>query len=110
MNDDTRKVKLSWAKSLKVGDTVCDCRFKHLKIKSVSDNTVVRMPDIVKRILFSDWMPMRISDWIDDIFCKVSRKIGNVEVVDRTLVLEDGANCSAMHCCDDACHTWEHPK
>lgn len=32
----TKEEKLEWAKTLKVGDVVCDCRYNHFKIKSLS--------------------------------------------------------------------------
>jgi putative endonuclease len=31
--------KSNWIESLKIGDTVCDCRFKHLKIKNIINGT-----------------------------------------------------------------------
>ena len=59
---------------IKVGDIVCDCRYKHLKVVEVK-------PDEI-----------------------------NGKVVDLTLVLEDGSNCSAKHCVDAVPHDWAHPS
>lgn len=59
-------MQLGEAETLKVGDTVCDCRFKHLKILKIT--------------------PYSPND--------------DGEIWDYDLVLEDGINCSAVHCCD----------
>ena len=36
MTTSLEEKKKEWAKSLKVGDVVCDCRYKHLKIAEIS--------------------------------------------------------------------------
>jgi len=66
------EVKSAWAKSLKVGDEVCDCRYQHLKIAEIK----------------------YFGEGDDDIL----------------LVLEDGARCSALYCCDPVDHEWSHDE
>ncbi len=63
----------TWVRSLDIGDTVCDCRYKHLKIIEIGGKD---------------------SDNVYDI----------------SFVLEDGSNCSAIHCCNPVDHTWAHPE
>jgi len=64
---------VEWAKSLKVGDIVCDCRYRHIKIAEIDGQE---------------------SDNVYDI----------------QLVLEDGACCSVINCCNPVDHEWEHPE
>lgn len=73
---DTDEMTIEKAKLLKVGDVVCDCRYQHLKITSIT--------------------PYAPND--------------DGEVWDYDLVLEDGSNCSAIHCCSPADHAWRHPN
>lgn len=93
--------KLEWAKTLKVGDTVCDCRYKHLRIADIRDRRYVVYPWLIRQIIFSDYIPMFLTDWLDDAYSYLARKIGYTELADRDITLEDGSNCSAMHCCDN---------
>lgn len=104
------KSQYEWMKNLRVGDTVCDCRFKHITIASIHESYIVKFPNWLKNIVFADWMPFRIGNFLDDLFCMISRKIGNIELSDKDLVLEDGAHCSAMHCCNPPEHLWDHPQ
>lgn len=97
-----------WMRTLQVGDSVCDCRLQHLKITAIENHYTVKFPFFLRRIIFAEWVPYWIGNVFYDIFCWVSRKIGNVELIDKSLVLEDGAHCSAMSCCDNIAHTWEH--
>ncbi len=102
--------KREWARNLKVGDLVCDCRYKHLQIAKLNQEHCVRYPKWLRNLLFADWMPGRLSDPLDDAYCWVSRKIGNEEYVDSDLILEDGSGCSAMSCCSPYNHAWEDPE
>lgn len=43
----TKEDKKEWARSLKVGDVVCDCRLKHLKIKEIIDQESDNVYDMV---------------------------------------------------------------
>ncbi len=36
MTEEEIEEKIVWAENLKVGDVVCDCRYKHLKIAEMS--------------------------------------------------------------------------
>lgn len=111
-NLDSKEYKQhhEWMKTLKVGDTICDCRFKHVKILQIEEDTIAYRPSWVRRILFANWIPFFISNLLDDMFAWISRKVGNLELVDKTLVLEDQSHCSAMHCCHPADHEWQHPS
>lgn len=86
-------------KSLDAGDTVYDCKYRYIKILQVTEETVVRMPAWVRTFLFSNWMPIFVGDWLDDIYCWFARKLGFIDLVDKSLILEDGSHCSAMSCC-----------
>jgi hypothetical protein len=98
--------KDKWIRSLKVGDKVCDCRYEHLAIKEIMDDTMVWRPPFYWWIV--DLFPTRVQDWIDDTWEIIGRRLGIECLVDRTLILEDNSQCSAMHCCDPVAHDWDH--
>lgn len=82
---------------VEVGDVICDCRFRHLKVIEVEDDMAVR------RGLFQKF------DWLLPTFLyEFLYNRRPTEVVDKNLTLEDGAQCSAMHCADVVPHLWEH--
>lgn len=93
--------KLQWVKILQIGDTVCDCRYQHLKIAAIKDSYLVRYPRWLRKILYQNWVPL----WVDDLYCWLARKFNYLELRDRNLTLSDGAHCSAMNCCDPV---WNH--
>ena len=124
----SKEEKLAWAKTLVVGDTVCDCRFRHMKIAQLDEeyhHTNFSAPII--RLIFKVYglVPVKNkhSEWVDEhildpiVFFLIDNiildrvdpwllKVGLTDrrTVDFTIVLEDGAQCSAMHCCDPADH------
>ena len=100
--------KFQWMNTLQVGDTVCDCRSKHLKIATIEEHRAVRFPRWLRNFVFADWMPTRLSDLLDNLFHWVSYKVGNVELIDKTILLEDGQHCSVMNCCDPITNHSEH--
>lgn len=83
---------------LKVGDTVCDCRFQHLKIVGIKD-ILIPPPSIVR---WFKWLPFSIFNLIYDLWPKNF-------VADKDLILENGSICSATSCADLVDHKWEHP-
>ncbi|KKM93273.1 hypothetical protein LCGC14_1210100 [marine sediment metagenome] len=101
--------KKTWIESLSVGDSVCDCRFKHLKISKIYE---VWTPIAPSNILFklTDWIPLAIFSFIWDARGWLYTKLGLVTLTDKDLILEDGAQCSAQHCCDPVDHAREHPN
>jgi hypothetical protein len=91
-----------WWKELKVGDEVCDCRFKHIKVEEIRKDYYDI--DYVFLIKYTpDWLP----DWLDNWLWTLvpTRSVWS----DSTLILEDGNSCSARNCCDPVDHPWEHP-
>lgn len=95
--------KLQWAKKLKVGDTVCDCRFLHMKIKSIEPYYIHQRCPLIN-IICADWFPHKFGDWIMDSWFAFVSKINWRKICDFTLILEDDSRCSAIHCCDPADH------
>ena len=71
---NTKAEKLAWGATLKVGDIVNDCRFRDIAIKEI----VPCRYDGVRGALIGD----------------------GTEIFDYDLRLEDGADCSLMHCCN----------
>ncbi len=69
MND-----KLLWGATLRPGDIVNDCRYKDLKIKTITPC------------------------YYDGV--RANLKGNGKEIFDYDIILEDGANCSLMHCCN----------
>ena len=91
--------KINWVRRLKIGDVVCDCRFKHLPIKKLDPCFVVWFPRILRNIVFADIMPEKLSDWLDDHWCSLMHKLGLLECTDYNITLSDDRQCSAMDCC-----------
>jgi hypothetical protein len=109
MNDMNEKI--IWMRSLKVGDIVCDCRYKHLAIKEIKDDVCPARPQWLLNIIYWEYWPTfldRTLYYLDDIIEKLYIKFGWVEVYDKALFLEDGGGCSAMNCCDRVPHSWHH--
>lgn len=98
-----------WWRDLKVGNLICDCRYKHLKIARIEKEICPVYPWIVRQIIYADWMPIGLMDFLSDCWCWFATKIHWERHMDSDLWLEDGANCSATHCCDPADHKWKHP-
>jgi len=105
------KQKMRWVKSLRVGDVVCDCRYRHLTIKEMKPNRFPWMPWLLRHLIFADWMPDRWSDWLDDKWEHLANRLHLTQLHDYYLVLEDGSGCSAFNCCSPVDHTVEeHPS
>lgn len=98
--------RMVWVKSLKIGDVVCDCKFKHQKIIDLNEESVVIYPLWLYNIIFSDLMP----DWVGNFSDKVCRFFNLTRLTDKNLVLEDGNYCSAIHCCNKPDHFSSHPN
>ena len=77
---------------VKTGDTVCDCRYRHMKIAAVEPEYGPR-PGLEK---LSPLLPQRLYEFLRSVWPK--------RVYDLQLTLEDGAQCSARHCCDALPH------
>lgn len=98
-----RTKKEKWMESLKVGDTVCDCRFKHSVIKEIHDSRWKQLPTTILRILMAIPGMWRVEPFITMVF-------GRIRLMDRVLLLEDGTRCSALYCCDPPDHKENHPE
>jgi hypothetical protein len=107
MDVDSKKI---WIRSLKVGDIVCDCRYKHVAILSLKEEWAPIRLEWIRNIIGAKWMPNCIFDFLDMLYEKICIKFNYMEVVDKDLILEDGSGCSAMCCCDSPDHTWSHDK
>jgi hypothetical protein len=94
------KDKLTWVKSLSVGDTVQDCRFLNSKIVSIHEEYIVRYPQWLVNFVYAYWMPIPIEGVLEYVLSFFFRKRNNLELVDKSLTFEDGRRCSAMSCCD----------
>ena len=93
---------IEWIESLQVGDVVCDCRGKHLKISEVEEVYLDHHTQWIRDIIFHDRMPVILSDVLSDLADRFLKK--RTYLYDKDLILEDGAHCSARHCCEPADH------
>lgn len=84
-----------WVKRLRVGDTVCNCSYRHLKIVGIRDEIYAWKPDLVLKIVYNDLAPM----WIEDAWEWFCEKLGLHALADRWLLLENGRGCNARACC-----------
>lgn len=88
--------KLDWAKTLKVGDVVNDCRDLNLRITCIRPERCIKL--WVLKLFANSFVPVGISGF----FLGWAEKTKILtEVCDFTLDLEDGAVCSALYCVDD---------
>lgn len=88
---------------LQVGDVVCDCRFLHLKVSSLEERLQPN-PSFYRLFRWLLYLP-----FLDGAFLWLDGHWPSTGLVDKDLVLEDGACCSAMSCCSTVPHEWEHP-
>jgi hypothetical protein len=93
--------QLEWIKSLKVGDIVCDCRGKHLRIAALEEEYCNPIPKWLCSLIYSERLKLEYSFILEGFFQKIFSKILAPELYDKTLCLEDGAYCSAKNCCVD---------
>lgn len=97
--------KEEWMRQLKVGDVVCDCRYKHSTIAKIEEEWgPPSMPLWLRDILHAEWMPNKICNYSYDIYYWMCEKLNRTEMYDKTLTMEDGAVFSVMPCCDPADH------
>lgn len=98
-----REDRIRWVKSLKDGDTVCDCHYRHLKIVKIVDEVDYRLS---YRLYF---LPMFLIDILESLMRNLG--LGKV-LLDRELILEDGSRRSASFCCDpvDNHNATDHPE
>ena len=88
-----------WARKLTFGDTVRDCRFKHLKIKNIGFEEVPIVN--ISRFFYSKWVPYSISDFLVSNYEEICDRLRLVKVWDIHVELSDGASCSIRNCCSD---------
>lgn len=95
--------KEEWMRQLKVGDVVCDCRYRHVKITAIDEESgAVSMPVWLHRVLL--WMPNFIFHRSCTVWNWVNEKLNRIEVYDKFLTTEDDFCCSAMSCCSPPNH------
>jgi len=91
--------KLRWLQSLQVGDMVCDCRYKHLRITNISVEYWI--PEWARKIVevvnyCSPHWACSLDSWF--------RESRFAYVGDALVTLEDGCMFSVNDCCDPADH------
>jgi hypothetical protein len=104
--------KLQWINSLKPGDLVCDCRYKHLKIKTIDLDYGPDMRNPINKLMvflmsykYFDWFTMPWDNIMRIRYIPLFNRI-----YDAHIELEDGSCCSAFHCCDRPDHEEKHPE
>lgn len=109
--DNAWKKKLVWIKTLQIGDVVCDCRFKHLRISTIIDVNRQGMDRVSSWFIrHLGFLPdLILFDVIDRFIhlrpvASILNYVAGDKLIDRDLILEDGMHCSAIHCCDPADH------
>ena len=92
--------KLTWMRSLRVGDTVNDCHYRNQRIVAITERRINRIGTdllyVLPSWLIPDGLPAGLVSFVD----RWCAKIFGTEVYDRMLELEDGSCCSAMNCCN----------
>lgn len=99
-----KDLHLEWVKTLKVGDYVCDCRYKHLKIAALKDEHLPWKPLFVVNIVYSDHVPRFLAHTFEDAWEYCVEQLGIQMLTDRDITFDDGTTCSAYHCCGPVDH------
>ena len=88
--------KLTWVKSLKVGDLVCNCRYQHRRIAKIED---VREPknDV---LAIGTWVLAMVSLSLAAMMRDAICGMGGGTVVERIVYFADGTRCHATRCLD----------
>lgn len=84
-----------WMLSIKIGDSVYDCRNQLHEIINVESHKIARW-----RVFFPEWVHPAIENCANDFLSWFCMLIGWMEIIDKDVQLDDGAMCSVMHCCD----------
>lgn len=79
-------------RSLRVGDLVCDCQYRHVRIIQIHPDYGVLFPRFILKRL-----PDRLFDFVLDYWPLK-------EVIDKHLIVETGSHHSALSCCDPVDH------
>ena len=95
---DIYNIELKRVRQLKVGDLVCDCRYKHLRIKELTPRYMTWESWIARQIIFCKLWPQRFTDALEIAWRKITNVLGIKEFIDYDVMLEDGNCCSAFHC------------
>ena len=86
-----------WMRKIKVGDTVCDCRYKHSKVISIDH--VDRYPWRWVTLI-TGYIPWKLGDVIFEFSKVACRKLGLTSIVDKRVTVEDGHSFNLLACCD----------
>lgn len=100
---DAEKVK--WLQTLRVGDIVCDCRYKHLKIAKIDEEYFPRFHRYIVLICYNDLFSARMTDYAYEKISSLFKLLNLKKLSDIQLTLEDGSMCSGFHCCSPPDHT-----
>lgn len=93
--------KEEWMRSLEIGDFVCDCRCRHLRILAIEELWLAPNPPYWARcIIWNDYIPISWSFAMDRFYNWICKKFNVKILVDKKLILEESARCSAISCCD----------
>lgn len=80
---------------LQVGDIVCDCNYRHLRVVAITEDLYI--PGWMIRPFFI--LPSKAVYWVEDHWPRFLMKIG-----DKDLELSNGSHCSAISCCHVSYH------
>jgi len=98
--------RLDWVMSLKVGDSVCDCRYEHVIIEKIENEYMETLPSLASRCLLL--LPFALSISLESVLLNIC---GKREVVDRLVTSPGGFQCSALNCCGPVDHSEDdHPR
>lgn len=84
-----------WIKSLKVGDTVCDCRHQHREIARIED-----VNETKGSWALLPWAIAMFSLPLAAAVNKLTMKGAGKELYERVVYFHDGSKCNATECLD----------
>jgi hypothetical protein len=91
--DDRRH--LEWAKQLRVGDTIPDPRYRHLRITRIEDLMTTSVPDVISNLVYLWPIPLSICMKLHNFVEWICDQLGMTEVWDRMVEFENGQVVSA---------------
>lgn len=88
-----------WLHSLKVGDRVCDCSYRHQVIVELTPEYTPKRWVKFLLLLLPDRLMIPLWDWV----CSKGNS-SFADLWDKYLILADGSHCSARYCCHPDSH------
>jgi len=93
-----------WIADLQVGDVVCDCRGRHIRVIALEEELYPLHSSKIRKFCRQKFIPSFIETFVLKLWTPICDLFEWDELWDKQLELSDGAFCSARNCCAPANH------